>query len=175
MYVCPYCGLSEFESHGDVIECKKCHTRIRYTKTTELVGIDKPFPFRFVADWYDYQCGYVNSLKLTDTPREIIYRDEAELSEVLLYKKKLPIAKNAKIELMTDGMVLHFNEQTLDLPFDTASAVTVLGKNKLNVYFGDKVYQLKGNERFCALKYVNLYYRYKNIIKGDENDTFLGL
>ena len=174
MYVCPDCGLSEFESHGDVIECKKCHTRIRYTKTTELVGIDKPFPFKFVADWYDYQCDYVNSLNISDM-EGVIYSDEAELSEVLLYKKKLPIAKNTKIELAADKITLRFGTEVLDLPFEAASAVTVLGKNKLNVYFGDKVYQLKGNERFCALKYVNLYYRYKNIIKGNENDKFLGL
>jgi hypothetical protein len=106
---------------------------------------------------------------------EIIYSDTAELSEVVLYKKKLLISKSAKIELAFDRITLRFGEEVLDFPFDSTSAVTVLGKNKLNVYFGDKVYQLKGSERFCALKYVNLYYRYKNVMKGDENDTFLGL
>ena len=175
MYVCPDCGLSEFESHGDVIECKKCKRRVRYTKTTELCGIDKPFPFRFVADWYDYQCGYVNSLDTRTMAGKIIYNDEADLSEVILYKKKVPIAERVKIELTFDKITLRYGNEVLDFPFDSTSAVTVLGKNKLNVYFGDKVYQLKGSERFCALKYVNLYYRYKNITKGDENDTFLGL
>ena len=175
MYVCPDCGLSEFESHGDVIECKKCKRRVRYTKTTELSGIDKPFPFRFVADWYDYQCAYINSLNTLEMSGKVIYSDVANLSEVILYKKKQPIAKNAKIALMCDRMTVSFGNETLDLPFSSASSITVLGKNKLNVYFGDKVYQLKGDERFCALKYVNLYYRYKNLIKGDENDTFLGL
>jgi 1-acyl-sn-glycerol-3-phosphate acyltransferase len=175
MYVCPDCGLSEFESHGDVIECKKCKRRVRYTKTTELCGIDKPFPFRFVADWYDYQCGYVNSLDTRTMAGEIIYNDEADLSEVILYKKKVPIAERVKIELSFDKITLRYGNEVIDFPFDSTSAVTVLGKNKLNVYFGDKVYQLKGDERFCALKYVNLYYRYKNVMKGDENDTFLGL
>ena len=28
MYVCPDCGLTEFESHNDIIECKKCHKKI---------------------------------------------------------------------------------------------------------------------------------------------------
>ena len=37
------------------------------------------------------------------------------------------------------------------------------------------VYQIKGNKRFNALKYVNICYRCKNILKGDENGEFLGL
>jgi len=49
-----------------------------------------------------------------------------------------------------------------------------LGKNKLNIYYGDKLYQLKGSKRFNALKYLHFYYRYKNI-KEDNNDKFLGL
>ena len=59
--------------------------------------------------------------------------------------------------------------------FDSASAVTVLGKNKLNVYFEGKIYQLKGSKRFNALKYVHFYHRYDNIVKGDANGKFLGL
>ena len=40
---------------------------------------------------------------------------------------------------------------------------------------GGKIYQLKGGKSFNALKYVHIYHRYKNIIKGDENEQFLGL
>ena len=45
----------------------------------------------------------------------------------------------------------------------------------LNIYFGDRVFQIKGSKRFNALKYVNFCYRSKNISKGDENGKFLGL
>ena len=61
-----------------------------------------------------------------------------------------------------------FEKMTFD--FDTVSAIAVLGKNKLNVYSGAKVYQIKGDKRFCALKYVNLCYRYKNIISEVNTD-----
>ena len=61
------------------------------------------------------------------------------------------------------------------MSFEDISAVVVLGKNKLNIYYKDKVYQFKGSKRFNALKYVNIYYRNKNIAEGNENDTFLGL
>jgi len=40
---------------------------------------------------------------------------------------------------------------------------------------GDKIYQIKGGKRFNALKYVHIYHRYKNIVKGDQDGKFLGL
>jgi hypothetical protein len=60
------------------------------------------------------------------------------------------------------------------LPFAEITAAACLGRNKLNVYHGKQVYQFKGGKRFNAVKYVNLYFRYKNIMKG-EGDQFLGL
>lgn len=61
------------------------------------------------------------------------------------------------------------------LSFDEVSAVTVLGRNKLNIYHGKDLYQLKGGKRFNALKYVNIYYCRKDVRKGDMNGKFLGL
>ena len=55
------------------------------------------------------------------------------------------------------------------------TAVTVLGRNKLNVYHGKKVYQFKGGKRFNALKYVHIYHRFRNISRGDADGKFLGL
>ena len=56
-----------------------------------------------------------------------------------------------------------------------AAAVSVLGRNKLNIYHGERLYQLKGGKRFNALKYVNIYYRSKNMGRGDKSGEFLGL
>ena len=66
-------------------------------------------------------------------------------------------------------------DEDMTLMFDDISAVSVLGRNKLNIYYGDKVYQLKGNKRFNALKYVNIYYHYVNIKDGKPEELFLGL
>ena len=62
-----------------------------------------------------------------------------------------------------------------ELPFDAVSAITVLGRNKLNIYHGENIYQLKGGKRFNALKYVHIYHRSKNIVRGEANEQFLGL
>ena len=59
--------------------------------------------------------------------------------------------------------------------FDEAGTVTVLGKNKINLYIGDKLYQFWGSERFNALRYVNIFYRWQNCREGAEHGKFLGL
>lgn len=95
--------------------------------------------------------------------------------EVIVYDRKVPLFKDAEITLCGDRITARGEGVDLVFPFDEASAVTVLGKNKANIYHGGKIYQLKGSKRFNSLKYVHIYHRYKNIIKGEENAEFLGL
>ena len=171
MYVCPYCGLSEFESHDDLIRCKKCNRQIRYTPTTALEGVGFEFPHKFVADWYDYQCEFVNNLDVRSLSDEPIYEDEAQLSEVIVYKRKELLKEHVPVKLYGDKIVI--DDQVY--PFSEVFAVVVLGKNKVNIYHDKKIYQLKGDKRFNALKYVNLYHRYKNLVSENENGKFLGL
>ena len=94
------------------------------------------------------------------------------MSEVILYDKKHPIKENVNIALYGDRIVIG---DILTCHFDDTSTVTVLGKNKANIYYNDKVYQLKGDKRFNALKYVHIFNRYKNIKEGNEDGKFLGL
>ena len=179
IYTCPDCGLSILESKGDVIECKKCGKRIRYMPNKELKGINCDFPHRFVLDWYNAQSDFVNSLDLSSYYDKPLYTDElARVSEVIPNKAKFLLGYGSvklygnKIEVRISGKSCG---EMLSLHFNEASTVTVLGRNKLNIYHGGKIYQLKGSKRFCALKYVHIYNRYKNILKEDENAKFLGL
>lgn len=176
MYVCPYCGLSEFESHCDIIECKKCNRQIRYLPNKKLEGVGFDFPYEFISDWYEYQKEYINSLDVTTMSDEPIYTDVASFSEEIVYQKKILLHKNVNLSLYGDKIIITAEDkETYYLPFSEISTLTVLGKNKLNIYYKDHIYQVKGGKRFNALKYVNLFFRHKNISKGDKNDTFLGL
>jgi len=176
VYVCPDCGLAEFESHGDTIKCKKCGMEIEYTATKELKGRGFNFPFRFMADWYAYQNAFVNRLDHTQYLTSPMFCDTADVSEVILYKRKEKLWDNARVSLYGDRIVIgNTNGEDVVFSFDDVSVVTVLGKNKVNIYHGDKVYQLKGSKRFNALKYVNIFYHYKNIKEGKEDGEFLGL
>lgn len=176
MYVCPFCGISRFESENEFCECKNCGAKIEYIPTKEIKGVNCEFSFRFVADWYDYQKDFINKLDVNEYISAPIYHDEADVFEVIINKKKVPFKSGAQISLYGNKIV--FDEGMSDetkLSFDEISAVSVLGRNKANIYFGDKVYQLKGDKRFNALKYVHIYYRHKNITKGNECEQFLGL
>ena len=174
VYVCPDCGLSTFESKEDIITCKKCGKRIRYTPDKTLVGVDCEFPFKSVAEWYEYQQSFINNLSvdtLTDKP---VYCDKARFSEVILYKNKKLLDKSAEVSLYGNKITAVGKKINFEFLFDQTDAVTVLGKNKVNVYYNEKVYQIKGDKRFNALRFVNFFHRYKNIKEGDENG-FLGL
>ncbi len=171
LYTCPWCGFTTLESHDDVITCTKCHRKVRHLPTKELEGIDCEFPHRFVAEWYDWQKDLVNQtnlLAMTDAP---VYEERASLSQVHACKNKVLLNPDAKVCLYGDRITV----DDRSFPFTEVGAVVVLGKNKLNIYAGNEILQLKGSKRFNALKYVNFYHRCKNLSGGDPNDQFLGL
>ena len=176
VYVCPFCGLTTFESHGNEITCQKCHRSVTYGEDKTLTGVGFEFPFSFTTQWYDYQKEFVNDLDVTAHTQTPLYRDRSGLSEVILYKRKISLREDAEISLYGDRIVIDEGTQTeMVLPFADIMAMSVLGKNKLNIYYGDHLYQLKSHKRFNALKYVNIYFRHKNMIRGDEHAKFLGL
>ena len=174
-YVCPDCGLSTFASEKDVITCQKCGKQVRYLPNKRLQGVGFDFPFAFYAQWYDYQSEFVRNYDFTQHTKEPLYVDTVRLSEVILYKNKQLICEQATLSLYGDKVTLEWDGQTLEMPFADISVATVLGRNKLNLYYGGKVYQCKGEKSFNAVKYVQLCYKCKNVLKGEPNDEFLGL
>ena len=176
VYVCPDCGLSTFESRGDLITCKKCGKTVRYLPTTKLQGVDCDFPFAFVDEWYNYQCDFINNLDVNAYNDAPMYEDTVALTEVIPFENKVLLGEEVQVKLYGNRIEMQIkNGEMQTYSFDKVSAVTVLGKNKVNVYVDKRIYQMKGDARFNALRYVNVYYRYKNIQKGDANDKFLGL
>lgn len=170
MYVCPWCGLSEFESHDDVITCKKCGRQIRHLPTKQLQGIQCDFPHEFVADWYDAQQEFVRGLdhlSMTDAP---VYQETVQLFKVFPCKYKQRLKKDAVIRLYGDRITV--DDQIFPFHADT---VVILGKNKLNLYQDKALYQIKGSKRFNAVKYLNFYHHYKNLTTGDRYGKHLGL
>lgn len=171
MYVCPWCGLSEFESRGNSIECKRCRRKVEYGKDKRLRGQGFDFPFEFVTGWYDYQEEFINRLDTGLYLDEPMYRDRAALYEVIVYRRKRRLKKDVELCLYGDRLVIDGKS----CPFADITGISVLGRNKLNIYMGEKLWQLKGGKRFNALKYVNIYYRSKNQGRGDKDGKFLGL
>lgn len=172
LYLCPTCGITHFRSQGDTVECTTCGKKARYLPNTELSGED--FPFRYVADWYEYQQRYVNNMNMFSYVTEPIIQDRCSVYQVELYKKKKCLAED--VQLMLYGDRLEFRGGfCLQVAFAKAQTITILGKNKLNIYYEDNVYQIQGDKRFNALKYLNLYHRYMNLATEGVHGEFLGL
>ena len=171
MYICPFCGLSTFESSGEIIRCAKCGREIRHLSTKELQGVGFDFPHRFVAQWYDAQNAFINRLDLTTLTDSPVYTETVRLSRVHPNKFKELLKEEVQISLYGDRITLDGQ----DYPFSGLGAVVVLGKNKLNLYTGNDIFQLKGSKRFNALKYVNFFHRHKNMTQGEKHGEFLGL
>lgn len=187
MYVCPDCGFSTFESTGNKIKCLKCEKTILYNEDTSLSGEGFDFPYRFVADWYEYQNEFVNSTDLTALTEKPVYADEVSLYRVIIYKKKELLDKNAKLSLYGDRIVVESREEEKTIALKDITGIACMGRNKLNIEYDKTLYQIKGSKRFNALKYLNFCYRYNNIVeegdsetsqksaKGENNVKFLGI
>ena len=94
---------------------------------------------------------------------------------VILNKNKKLLRSKAQLLLYGNRVVVDEGDANeMVLPFSEITAVSVLGRNKLNIYHGSDVYQFKGSKRFNALKYVNFYYRHKNIVRNND-EKFLGI
>ena len=167
-YVCPKCGPAPFESRGELVHCTRCGLTVRHLPTKELEGVTEKFPHRFVADWYDWQNDYIRSHALPEGP---LFEDKVSVKKVIPCKRKELLEKETTAVLYRDKLMIGQRQ----LPFEELSAVTVLGKNKLNIYIGDGILQLQGSKRFNALKYVNLFHRYLNEKAGAPNGQFLGI
>ena len=158
IYICPECGLSEFESSGCRLSCKKCGLTAEYLPTKELSFIKGSADFRFVADWYDWQEKYINSIDPADFGEEPVYTDHARVSLVVVARYKKKLCDRAEIRLYGNRIEINCSPaEMLVFDFGGGGSVTALGRNKMNLRFGGNIYQIKGNSRFNPVKYMNLF------------------
>ncbi len=171
LYVCPHCKIAKFYSDKNIVKCTSCNREIEYGQDKILKGCGFDFEFKYLKEWCDYQNDFISKLNLQDYIEKPLFSDEVTLFNVELYKKKTKAKAIAKLTCYGDR--IEIDEKVFN--FKDIIALSVLGKNKLNMYHVDKVYQIKGDKRFNALKYVNIYYASKNADKEGENGKFLGL
>ena len=150
------------------MRCTKCGLEVRYGENRELISDDESFNFKYVADWYEYQQQKVLSLDLSSCVDTPVYEDCASLTEVVPYTKKILLCEMAQISLFANRITVTSGEEKREYLFDEVSSVAVLGKNKLNIYIGKQVFQLKGDKRFNALKYIHIFHSYGQT-KGETN------
>lgn len=181
LYVCPECGMSVFKSSGSSFTCTKCKKLFTYNEDKTISGS----PFRNVRDWYDYQNSFVCRLDMEELSGTIVYKDTVDISEVIPYDRKNPLYSGAVIEIYGDRFCIlapkasdaePSSEERMTFSLADIESMAAMGRNKLNIYTGEHIYQIRGDKRFNPVKYMNLFYRYNNQRRGENtNDQFLGL
>ena len=175
IYYCPFCGFARFESHGARVRCTSCGREVEYGEDKSLSGVGFPFPYRTMTEWCAAEEQAMRELALApylDTP---LFRDTASQLEVIPFERRRLLHARVTLSVYADRFTLAAEDGVREIPFDSVTAVSVLGRNKLNIYVGAEIVQLKGDERFCALKYMHTYYRVKNEMEGDRYAEFLGI
>lgn len=171
-YVCPNCGLTTYKSSKIYLTCQKCGQVLTYNADKTFTSPSGNFPYEHSSQWYEAQEKFIRELDLAPYADIPLYCEEVKVSKVIPSRKKIKLASKATIALYGDRV------EFTGCPFDKfmyadVYAMSVLDNHKLNIYIEKDIYQIVGDKRFNALKYVNIFYHATN--KGDQHDEFLGL
>ncbi len=175
MYYCPYCKISEFTSKNDIITCKSCGRSIRYMPNKTLQGIGFDFPFPYVKEWYDAQTEYILNLNLEPYKDKHIFADKVNFIDNKYCSKKVVVDEEATLMAYSDRLVVATKDNDYIFMYADINSATVLGRNKMNIYVKQQIFQFRGSKHFNALKYLQLYYKTINEEKGELCGKYLGL
>lgn len=175
IYHCPKCGITKFESHKNRLICTTCQSEHIYTEYKEFVGANREAFFKNVYLWYQYQRDELNKMKLIEmNESQIITSDQISFYFIIPRKKRVLLAKEATFVLYPNRYEIKTEEKTTVIAFDDIISAGIFGRNKMNFFTKENIYQIKADARFNALKYVQFFYKYKNE-KENKNNGFLGL
>lgn len=168
-FICPKCGkLSTLHSQGDHLKCSNCGLDVEYTEDLKLTSKDENFKFTKLVEWYNYQKQFVKNMNINDG---IIFEDKnVELSKVNPFVVKEDLAKG-KLVLTKDKLSVD------NVSFDIKDILTAspMSGRKLLFTIGKDNYQIKGNERFNALKYVLLFNKLETRMNLEKVDNYFNL
>ena len=151
LYLCPVCGhIGTIRSEKTHFFCTHCNASAEYT---EQLTIEPPVGgFRKIYEWYDWERG---ALPARLEAGAVLSDGDIGFFESVPNKRKVPLDGHA-VSMDKDAITVT-GDGTHVFPLAEVGAVTAVGKKKLNFYFGGKILQIKGNPRFCAVKYVHAF------------------
>lgn len=152
LYLCPKCGgVDTFVSRGRRFRCSECGAEAEYTETMRIsppiAGYDR------IAPWYEWEKEEIvrrvaEGGRVGDSG--ILFRESVKFER----KKKLP--GNA-VAIDRENLYVEGEGEKQVYPLKDIVSLTMVGKKKFNFYYEGKILQIKGDERFCAIKYVHIF------------------
>lgn len=152
LYICPVCGaVSSFVSHKDKFICKNCNVSAEYTPNLKISPTVKEY--NRIYEWFEWERNEIVNRVLSGEKffdDNIIFRESIKLKR----KKKL---LGDRVTIDIENLTISSKKGQMVFPLKDITAITMVGKKKFNFYFSDKILQVKGNKRFCAIKYVHIF------------------
>ena len=152
LYMCPLCkNVSGIVSKKFKFKCRHCGAEAAYTEKLSIspaVG-----DFKRINEWYEWERNEIVK-SVSEGSRvedgDILFRESVKFKK----KKKLD---GDRVSIDKDKLVIYSNKREQVFPLNEITALTMVGKKKFNFYYKDKILQVKGNKRFCAIKYVHIF------------------
>ncbi len=167
LYYCPQCkSFNTLTSNGAEFGCTNCDFKVEYGEDLTFKPISGELPYGTVREWFDEQKqALFSEVKKAEAD---LFSDQKVLARTIVNFKR-DKKQTASITANRDGVVvLTENGNRYDAKFSEIYGATILGKKKINFYLpNDIVLQIKGDERFCSVKYLHLYEAYKTEDKND--------
>ena len=152
LYLCPVCNnVSVISSHKHKFKCAHCGTASTYTNK---LAISPPVnDYTRIYEWFEWERKEIvkmvsNGLEVCDDG--ILFRESVK------FKRKKKLAGD-RVLINKDNIIIADRKEERVYPLKDISALTMVGKKKFNFYYDGKILQVKGNKRFCAIKYVHIF------------------
>ena len=165
LYLCPVCNkVSGIVSHQHKFKCRHCGTQAAYTETLSISPAVAGF--ERIDEWYEWEGEEI--LKAVMAGQRI--KDDGILfRESVKFKKKKKLDGN-RVSIDRDKLVISGAKGEQVFPLTEITALTMVGKKKFNFYYKGKTLQVKGNKRFCAIKYVHIFDGLRQVNRGDTGE-----
>ncbi|MFI3252692.1 MAG: lysophospholipid acyltransferase family protein [bacterium] len=164
IYYCSHCdSFDTTTSHKNTFSCTKCGVSYEVDEQVNLVNENGKTT---ISELFHKQEEKINTLSIDDI-NNAGFNDEVTLTEVINYKKVLRAQGTLRLE---DGCLV-INEFKFEL--DKIIGCCTTGSDMVDIYYENLTYQFRGDKKFCALKYMNIIYRYGNIANNIDT-KFLG-
>lgn len=152
LYLCPVChGISGIYSSKYKFRCRHCNTASTYT---EKLAVSPPVAdFKRIHEWFGWERREIVKM-LSDG--KTVSDDGILFRESIKFKRKKKLAGN-RVSIDSEKLVISDKKNETVYPLKDITAITMVGKKKFNFYYNDKILQVKGDKRFCAIKYIHIF------------------
>lgn len=153
LYMCPHCGaISAIKSRKSHFKCERCGKEWQFGEDLRIYNDDK---FDEILDWYNWEKERL--LQVAKNVDGYAFCDEGiKLFESVRFRRKRKL-NGDKVSADVKGITVHSNKGNWTFYWRDIEGLAIVQRDRVNFYYEGKTYQIRGNKRFCSLKYLDLY------------------